>query len=553
MTEKIAVEWIATAASMTLALDKVTARLERQEKLLEMTGDTALKSNNLAIGSFARLERELKQNEAALKRMVVGTAEFDAQRKKVDALKTAVAGAKRELNVPIISSWGEIATSMGGATTTATALFRALQNVAAAQRQTVSEAADQIVAIDTLARKMQIQAGLTDPETKAATQTIIDQSSDAGLKAEVGFKAATQLAGSGFQDPVGSGTLKTVLDTIQATSFQGSPEQLVSALTEALNAYGIPKTNENLKSLAVAAQGVFKQTDFQLTELQDFAKSASVFESAGMSLNQALAGFTTLREVLPAEQAGTGMRNFVNILKTAGGDKSNTKSLNSMGLKPDQVDFVGESLDQVLQTLKGAIGNMDKAERQIALGNLFGRENIASAELLIARQDRVGELEKLQNNPAQFETDLGVAAGGMQAERNRIENQRSIDAMKNSDAMLELDTSQRRRDNEDKTFVESATVSGVPFAGASAQLATGTIRSVDAVAGAPVLRDTSVGLASVFSSLFGAQKQTNALLERQNEILAAQAASPAPVQMPVRIQAPAARPKESALPAVTAP
>ena len=372
------------------------------------------------------------------------------------------------------------------------------------------------------------------------------------MTAEVGFQAATQLAGSGFQGSVESGTLKTILDTIQATSFQGSPEQLVSSFTEALNAYGLEKTNDNLKAIAVAAQGVFKQTDFQIVELQDFAKNASVFQSAGLSLQQALAGFTTLREVLPAEQSGTGMRNFVSILKTAGGDKSNTAALGKMGLTPQQVDFVGENLQQVLATLKTATEGMDKASRQITLGNLFGRENIASAELLIARQSRIEELEQLQGDGKQFEKDRATAAGGMQAERNRIANEEILERTDRATELNRLDVEQRRRDNEMQSVRERAAVSGIPGAGAAAVVATGVESTVDTVIGKPVMQDTSTRLAFVFSSLFGSQERTNKLIdkmvanqEQTNKLLEK--------KEPAKPVAPAVRPKEAQLPAVTSP
>ena len=161
-------------------------------------------------------------------------------------------------------------------------LYAALVKIAQAQRDIVSNGAEQAVNLDTLARKMQIQAGLTDEERQAESLKVIKQSSQAGVAAESGFQAATQLAGSGFKDPVQSGSLQTILNTMQASSFQGSPDELVSAFAEALNAYGLEKTNQNLQQIAVSAQSLFKQTDFQLTELQDFAKNASVFEGANI-------------------------------------------------------------------------------------------------------------------------------------------------------------------------------------------------------------------------------------------------------------------------------
>ncbi len=95
--EKIEVEWIATAQQMLTTIQKVDARLEKQEKAMQKLGTTSKKSADDAAGSFNRLEQELKDNEAALKKMAIGTKAFDDQRKKVDALRTSLKNAKGEM------------------------------------------------------------------------------------------------------------------------------------------------------------------------------------------------------------------------------------------------------------------------------------------------------------------------------------------------------------------------------------------------------------------------------------------------------------------------
>ena len=554
--EIITVEWIATAQSMLTTIQKIDAKIERQEKMMQKLADTSKQGADAAAGSFNKLEQELRDGEAALKAMVIGSAEFDQQRRKVDALRNALDKANKELKEGRQSPWPQVAQGMGMATGAALALFAALSKVAQAQREIVSQGADQAVNLDTLARKMQIQAGLTDEERRAESLKVIEQSSQAGVTAEAGFQAATQLAGSGFKDPVQSGSLQTILNTMQASSFQGSPDELVSAFAEALNAYGLEKTNQNLQQIAVSAQSLFKQTDFQLTELQDFAKNASVFEGANIKIDEALAGFTALREVLPAAESGTGLRNFVNKLQAGDLTNENKQNLERIGVDAGQVDFVGESLTQVLKTVKDATDKMPEADRNAALGKMFGTENVASARLLINSVPRIQELQKSQQNADQFNTDLQTASGGMQAERNRIENQRILSIMPNAEALNQLENVQRLRDVSQQAAVENATVKFGGATGVAVQATAAALNTGDTLFGQGNTQRQAEGIFTLGGSellrFFSTSEQRQAeliqLQRENNEILKGQAPAKKPPAPPQK-----QRPQVAPLPAATAP
>ena len=96
--ESITVEWIATAQQMLSTIQKIDKKINDQEKAMQKLADTSKKGVKEIAGSFNALEQELKENEAALKRLVMGTKAFDDQRKKVDALRNSLKGAKQELS-----------------------------------------------------------------------------------------------------------------------------------------------------------------------------------------------------------------------------------------------------------------------------------------------------------------------------------------------------------------------------------------------------------------------------------------------------------------------
>lgn len=562
--ERIEVEWIATANKMVQVLDNLNTKFDKLEKTAQKNATSSAKGADHAANSFNKLEQELKDNEAALRGLAIGSREFDLQKQKVDQLRGSVERAKRAIESTgpaSTASIGRMGASIGVATGAAIALAAALTRVADAQKEIVSGAAESIVNLDTMARKMQIQAGLTDEGRRAATVAVVQQSSEAGVTAETGFQAATQLAGSGFENAIESGTLKTILDTIQASSFQGSADQLVSAFAETLNAYELDKTNENLRQVAVAAQSLFKQTDFQLTELQDFAKSASVYQAANIKFEEAVAGFTALREVLPAAESGTGLRNFVNKLQQGDLTKENKDNLKRLGLKSEDVDFVGESLVDVINNIKTATDKIPEADRNAAMGKMFGTENVASAKLLLKSADRIQELQKSQQNEAVFQKDRDTAASGMQAQRNRQANLELIQQMPISEQLMQVDQKIRERDAIIKNLQEQGVAAGGVGNLAAVPGVAGGLRAVDFVSSlrseSPVMSQAMESAQYVNPAAFLSNRILNIWDDFKAEQIKTREAieqlGRQPQQQNVKVVVPQQRPKEAPLPAQTVP
>ena len=552
--EQITVEWIATAQQMLGTITKIDQRMAKQEEAMAKLGATSKKSANDAANSFNKLEKELKDNEAALKRMERGTKEFDEQRRKVDGLKQSLRQAKGELTQlgAKHTDLRGIGTAMMGAVHSAQSLVNALKAVAAAQREIITGGADAALTIDTLARKLQVQASLTDPERQAATKEILRQSSDAGLTAETGFRTATQLVSSGFQKPVETGTLTTAMKTMQAANLEGSPEEFIQGMSQVMAAFGLEKTNANLERVAVSMQGMFKTTDFQIAEATQFAKNAALFESAGMSLEQATATFTAGREVLNAEQASTGLRNVVSILQTAGAHGPQKEALASLGIKPEEVDLVGENMQQALTRLKQGVDAADKQTSQIAMGTLFGREASAAATVLMGKIPRMRELEGMQANKAQFEADVRVKQEGDLAQRNRIENEEMLRRLPRARALEDARNRIVRREGRNKGFAEDAETLVGPALSSTVTAATSVFGTTDQLSGLDVTGG-AVGMGKLFGRMFGVGgsklDEQNKLLQENNDLMRQQLQQPPQGQrQPAqRVVGPREAPKPGAL------
>lgn len=541
--ERIEIEWIGTATKMTQVLDRLERKLDKQEKQLDKIGKTSKKAAEGAAGSFNKLEQELKDNERQLKRLRVGSEEFEKQKRKVAGLRAELSKAKKELSEQPENPWPSVTMSMDGAVNMAERLIATLKKLSDTQKEVAKGGSDVATTVDTLARRLQVQQGLTDAERSASTARILGVANreDVGATADTAFRAATQLVSSGFADPVAGGELVTVLKAINASNFEGGPEALVKGFAQALQASGLEKNNANLERLAVATQGLFRTTDFQIAELTDFAKNAAVFTGANLTQEQSLAAFTALRETLRAEQASTGLRNFITTLQAGAITKESAANFARIGVNPADVDFVGESLVEVIGVIKKATDKLSEEDRNAALGKFFGKENVAAARLLLASGQRIPELERQQADATGFETAAGVAGASMQAERNRIENERLRQIAPNAERLSEINNRIARRENLDKRIVEGLVADGDLGQATIAGPALEALRVTQDTLGdriAKTLFELMTGgeFQDIQRQQVSQQQQTNRLLEEQN-----------------RQPKPKMRPKEKPLPSTTVP
>ena len=561
---KLEAEWIATAPKMIQLMDRINGKIDKQDARLQKLANSSKKASAEAATGFNKLEKEFKENVAALKKLERGTDAYAAQKRKVDAMRKVYKKTKDEINGVAAAtkkadnSLKSAGVVMGTAAAAATALFVALNKVSQAQKDVASGGADTAVTIDTLARRLQVQAELTDPQRKQQTKNAIEVSSEAGATAEVGLRAARQLASSGFKgDTTTNGMLETILEGMNATNFDGSPEAFVQGLSQTLEGFKVDKTNENLRSLIVQTQGVFKENDFQITELGDFAKNASLFKGAGLDMKQSFAGFAELRKTLPASESSRGLKALIIKMQKGDVTKESAANLERLWVTPGQVDFVGENLIDVLSTLRVSLEKMAPEDRNQALIKAFGDENISASKSLIGGVEGIKRLEDVQGNVAQFEKDAAVNAAGMQADRNREENQRFLDQVPVAGGLHAIDIKRRRRDNLDLQQEERAAVEGGGIEVLAIQARNAIVNAaVDAADSAERLKPANTTPSFDVSPTGIAGKLFDILREQVRTGSAGRSLEPdlpGKAKPPIKVVAPAMRQKEVPLPAAAAP
>lgn len=550
MATKIEVEWIAQSQQMTATLERINEKLDKQEQKLEQIAKTSKKAADAAAGSFQALQQELKDAEAALKGMAAGTAEFEKQRKEVERLRGAVADAKTQMVGVERSSLSAKMTAIGSSFLAAkdfvVQFASALNDAREASEGIIISVSEATREIDTMARAMQTQLNITDKQRKEQQALTLQAAKDAGVTPAVAFETQTQLGSSGF----GPGVLDTMLGLQQATNSLDDPKGLIEALSMTLTSYGKELNKQNTEQLGVALNSLFDVSTLQIPDVKDFAKAGTVFQQADISMTDALAAFTALRQQLPSSEAATGLRNFVLTSQTAAGHKSKTDALAMAGLRPDQVDFVGEDLFKVIDTYNQALAKLPKEQQNVVLGKMFGMENTASASALLANRAEIVRLQGVQGDRATFEQDVRVKRESQQADINRLEIERIQKQMEDAEQIHQMDLEIKKREN---FIIDQQTQAAMSSdaAGGVAAFATGPLaRLVNMIPG--VNPEQAYRFAAFTSGEQVLRQLAKAMEENTSEIRGLREDQKQNAAKPVRVMQPN-RPAEQPLPAATVP
>ena len=281
---------------------------------------------------------------------------------------------------------------------------------------------------DQLFREFGGQSGLRAQALDFAEKKIKKIGQEVGLDLQNTAQAATQMVSSGFSAEEASGeSLRQLLRGFIGSNLAGRQVQmqdLAQATANYLSAQGLEKNAANVEDVMSRVQALYKGTNLQFQDFAEFAR-----ESASMAgivtVGEQMASLATLRDVMTAEEASTGMRNLVGRMRTAGGSSEKLEGLQLLGLKKEEVDMVGEDFMTALRRLADAINQTAPEIRPIALKKIFEERGVAFAEILTRNLDLIDERIKTQiEGKKQFQEDVKFASEGVNSAARRQENNR---------------------------------------------------------------------------------------------------------------------------------
>jgi len=580
--ERIEVEWIATASRMTQILDKIDARLEKQDQKLEKISKTSEKAAEAAAGSFNAMENELKQAEGALNKLTVGTAEFAAQKTKVDTLRPSLTQARISLQQAPSSLSSALNTGMAKLTSFAAGFvglqqtITAIVNELARVRQIRIQAAETTRTFEQSLAAMALNIGAAN--VPAAREMILQQAPKLGVTPE----GLAQLLGAGIsggaKDLNEALTLSAKVLQLTAGDIQ-SAQPIMSGMLSLAGATGVRDFEAvigQLSQFQAAARG--EDLAVSINNLTSSLAAANVpgERIAPLGAERSLEIASTLSQVLQdprMDKTGTAVRNlflrmdaFVAKRETKLDDgtisrltKEQVEGFNKLGTLDERLAAMRATPEigrQFMSTIE--INETRSAIRALVLGGEAVKELDARAsDLVTPLAEARAEFQNL-TAVIKENTQLTQAANRAQAERavsTLQEPQRGfegqmLDIM--DKALAEVDLS--GLDVLRRAEIETAMAIGRGRGDSVAQTAIEALQSVQQQAGIQVGGRVIVPFgggvsAGDINKLIDAIDAIRRLEQQRQQ---AERERPAGV-MRVVVQPPAARPKEAPLPAATAP
>lgn len=322
-----------------------------------------------------------------------------------------------------IGKWVTVGAGISAATKLINDQYEAMKRLREYRIQTTDS-------VDEAFSKFQVQAGLpAGPKADAVRNQLVSIAAQRHSAAIPAIQAATALgsAGASVKDITGGG-LDEFLQLVNASNESGkdvNQAELAKAMVLFLQANGRSPNREGMRDTSLAIQQLFGDTNLQLSNLARFAPEAGkISQMSHMAPVEQLAAFSQFLGTDEESRASTAFRSGIVSLATAGATPEKARALQSLGLKPGDVDFQGEDFATVQKRLTGAFQGVAPERRNMAAKKLFGDEGLGFYNVLL----QPGAGEEMQRRIAMAQsTDgaaerLGIAEGTRGAEMRQADS-----------------------------------------------------------------------------------------------------------------------------------
>jgi hypothetical protein len=274
-------------------------------------------------------------------------------------------------------------------------------------------------------KKFNVQSGLRGLQGKKAQASIVRQGIAVGATKEEANAAAIGLVRGGFpvKEATG-GALKELLLQQKAMEFGGKdfdPGEAASAMGTFLQSQGMGLNEKNLRDVGRGVQRTAVAFHSPITHGSLRALAAQSGALKGVLTPQEQVG--TMAELqksgMESDKAAGALGKMVLRLRGAKGNAQARHGLALMHLKPEDVDFVGETEDQVLDRL--AEGKKKAGNRSTeAMGAVFGRRGLGDVQKIVEERGEIRKAEAAYGDQAGFMSDANEATTGKNAGERRM-------------------------------------------------------------------------------------------------------------------------------------
>jgi len=311
-----------------------------------------------------------------------------------------------------------------------------------ANREMQDQSARTTADIETLKKRFQVQGSVPADEMAKYSTQIEQAAADTAMPIDKALRFATASVSSGFDVKDSPEAAKIMMQIAQASGLPietFNPEEMAKSLSIYLKATGAGVNTGSLRRLGDFLQSdLVKSTPLKINELQYAAMQAQGLTEFGIGFEEQSALMAVSATKGRLRMSETQAREVIRHLRHAAGSESRTEALAQMGLTPDQVDFHGESLVEVLNLLEEGRGRIkDPAQGSLLLEKLVEGANVGQLTSMIEfRKDIEGFSTKGFQQPGALERDAGIMATGRAAAATRSENQTKLELENRSDLGL---------------------------------------------------------------------------------------------------------------------
>lgn len=429
----------ADASKAWTELQKLQQQWRAVEQTLAKAASTSERSAQVASAAL-RLQQD---NTRAL---VTQIDQLRAASDKQTAASTSMAKGFQAAGTMGQTAFGGLMTLLGGG-----GLLSTIQQIMAAQKEWSQRVLETSKNYDEVARNFRVQALQADPEFQKTLKTrLFPAAQKAGLSLTDTTEAATEMYSKGFDMPAilgddkGEGSaLTALLLGAQAAKYKGSKIAFANAIASYLKSSGQELNEENVTGVLAPLVTLFQKTGIEAGDLLEISQIGALSKSYQLKQSETFAAVGVVKDFAgkSASESVVGIRNVMQILGGAAAVKEKADTLRAIGGDQllEQTDFVGENLGQVLENLGAALDGLGRTpeenlqQRHTALAKLFGMENVAIAEQLLAHRGKLEDYATRQQDTSQYAEGIKRGTEGEFVAANRRQNAKVMAELKTNE------------------------------------------------------------------------------------------------------------------------
>ena len=273
---------------------------------------------------------------------------------------------------------------------------------------------------DALIRKVAVLGNMSSLQTKEAQATLMETAKEVGWTKEQATSAAVALMGAGFSTEEAIGPSAVALGKVMAASgeIDADPGEIATATANYNKAIGKPMNAESILEMGKRAVGL-DATNFTLNNIPDVAKIAAGLNR--INPEEQFAIQAALQDVYPTgAEASTAFKSIYGSLTSKGNRKEWQEAVGRLGLKADDIDFLGEDAATVLDRINTAYEAAPQKTRDNEMNSIFGEFGPAVVNLM----QNAGKVRKniaLQKDTSAFDNKIAIATSGRNAGERRMD------------------------------------------------------------------------------------------------------------------------------------